>query len=56
MKMLWTNPREGQKMKKLYEKQIGLLEVFLEAVPTCLVITILMATRLGKLSKQMNAT
>ena len=53
--MMWTNPREGQKMKKIYEKQIALIEVFLEAVPTCLVITILLAT-LGKLSKEMNAT
>ena len=46
--MLWTNPREGQKMKMRYEKQIGLMEVFLEAVPTCLVMTILMAKTLSK--------
>ena len=41
--MLWTNPKEGQKIKKLYEKHynIDLIEVFLEAVPTVLVMTIL---------------
>ena len=45
---MWRNPKEGQKMKKLYMKKIGLIEVFMEAVPTCLVITILMVTSMGK--------
>ena len=39
--ILWKNPIDGQKMKKLYDKQIGLLEVFLEAVPTVFVTIIL---------------
>ena len=49
--MLWTNPKEGQKMKMKYEKEIGLMEVFLEAVPTVLVMTVLMATSLAQLGK-----
>ena len=41
-------------MKMRYEKQVGLMEVFLEAVPTCLVMTILMVTTLGKFLKGMH--
>ena len=41
-------------MKIKYEKEIGLMEVFLEAVPTVLVMAVLMATTLGKFLKGMN--
>ena len=42
--MMIKNPKEGQKMKKQYEEQVGLHEVFLESVPTALVITMLRTT------------
>ena len=48
---MWRNPKEGQKMQKLYMKNVGLTEVFMEAVPTCLVMTILLVS---KFSKMMN--
>ena len=37
-----SNDAEGQKKKIKYEKRISLQEVFLESVPTCLVLTYLM--------------
>ena len=46
--MLWKNPRGGQKMKKRYEQEMGLHEAFLEAVPTCFVITILLTSAISK--------
>ena len=53
--MMWRNPREGQKMKMRFEKQFGLMEVFREAVPTCLVMIILMVKTVGgKFSKGIN--
>ena len=42
--MMFKNPKKAQKMKKQYEEQVGLHEVFLESVPTALVITMLMVT------------
>ena len=42
VRMLWKNPIDGQRMMKLYEQQIGLFEIFLEAVPTVFVMTILL--------------
>ena len=39
---LYTNPRKGQKMKKIFEQDVSFHEVFLEAVPTALVMTILL--------------
>ena len=51
VRMLWQNPLEGERRKELYEQQIGLLEVLLEAVPTAFVTTILMEKTLGILFK-----
>ena len=51
---MWRNPKEGQKMQKFYMKNVGLTEVFMEAVPTCLVMTILFATTMGKFLKIIN--
>ena len=53
---LWTNPREGQMRKRSYEKHVELMEVFLESVPTVLVMTILLVKIIGKFSKVMNLT
>ena len=39
---LFKNPRKGQKMKKIFEQEVSFHEVFLEAVPTALVMTILL--------------
>ena len=47
VRMLWQNPLEGERRKELYEQQIGLLEVLLEAVPTAFVTTILMEKNTG---------
>ena len=38
---LLKQPKKGQKMKKIYEEEVAFHEVFLEAVPTALVMTIL---------------
>ena len=51
---MWRNPKEGQKMQQLYMKNVGLTEVFMEAVPTCLVMTILYVTTIGKFLKIIN--
>ena len=45
--IMWKNPKKGQKMMNLHMKQIGLSEMFLEAVPTVFVMTILMITAQG---------
>ena len=37
---LYKNPRKGQKMKKIFEQDVSFHEVFLEAVPSALVMTI----------------
>ena len=39
---LFKNPRKGQKMKKIFEQEVSFHEVFLEAVPAAIVMTILM--------------
>ena len=39
---LFKNPRKGQTLKKIFEQEVSFHEVFLEAVPTALVVTILM--------------
>ena len=35
------DPEVGLAKKEEYQKQVGLLEVFLESVPTCLILTYL---------------
>ena len=40
---LYKNPRKGQEMKKIFEQDVSFHEVFLEAVPTALVMTIILA-------------
>ena len=52
--MLLKNPREGQQMKRRYEENIGLHEMFLESVPTVFIMTILLFKAIGKIL--MNST
>ena len=51
--MLLKNPREGQKMKRRYEENIGLHEVFLEAVPSVFITTILLFKVKGKILRNL---
>ena len=39
---LYKDPAKGRQIKKIFEQNIGLHEVFLEAVPTTLIITVIM--------------
>ena len=39
---------KGKKEKKEFDQNIGLHEVFLESVPTALIITVIFVTALGK--------
>ena len=38
---LYRNPAKGTKLKELFLQNIGLHEVFLESVPTALIITVI---------------
>ena len=38
---LYKDPAKGRQIKKIFDQNIGLHEVFLEAVPTTLIITVI---------------
>ena len=40
---LYKDPAKGRQIKKIFDQNIGLHEVFLEAVPTTFIITVFMA-------------
>ena len=44
---LYKDPVKGKKEKKEFDQNIGLHEVFLESVPTALIITVIMIKTLG---------
>ena len=45
---LYKDPAKGRQIKKIFDQNIGLHEVFLEAVPTTLIITVIWVEALGK--------
>ena len=38
--LLVKSPSEGKKKKKIFDQEVGLLETFLESVPSTLILTI----------------
>ena len=44
VKLFWTKPAEGDKEKKLFERELHLTEVFVESVPTVLILTHFLST------------
>ena len=44
VKLFWTKPAEGDKEKKLFERELHLTEVFVESVPTVLILTYFLET------------
>ena len=44
---IYKNPVKGKKLKKEYDQNIGLHETFLEAVPTTLVLTVIIVKVAG---------
>merc|ERR1739848_190820 len=39
VKLFWTDPAEGEEEKKRFERELSLTEVFVESVPTALILT-----------------
>ena len=46
--LLFKNPSEGKKKKKIFDQGVGLLETCLESVPSAYIITIIMLTANGE--------
>merc|ERR1711936_170268 len=47
VKLFWTEPAEGEEEKKLFERELSLTEVFVESVPTVLILTHFISTNYG---------
>lgn len=48
---LWMNPAKGMKKKVKFEEEVGLHEVFLEAVPSTIIMTFLLVKATPELGK-----
>ena len=52
---LWTNSAKGMKKKIKFEENVGLHEVFLEAVPSTIVMTFLLVKASPELGKMLDS-